>query len=227
MSTDSQAAELAAAEQTDGEGTDAGGADTRGADAGGAETGAAGTKRADTGGAGTGSAVASPPPGWGDARSKTVTWYDPAITAAGAADRSGLEFMRAVAAGEVPPPPIAQLLNIRLREVDHGLAVFECEPDQSVYNPIGVVHGGLVCTLADSAAGCAVHTTLEPGVAYTSVDITVNYLRPVTLNSGTLVVTGKVVRSGRRMALAAVEVHDGAGRLVATATSNCLIMTLG
>jgi uncharacterized protein (TIGR00369 family) len=167
------------------------------------------------------------PPGWGEARSKTVTWYDPAITAGGAAGLSGLEFMRAVAAGEVPPPPIAQLLNMRLREVDHGLAVFECEPDESVYNPIGVVHGGLVCTLADSAAGCAVHTTLAPSVAYTSVDITVNYLRPVTLNSGTLTVTGKVVRSGRRMALATVEVHDSANRLVATASSNCLIMTPG
>ena len=71
------------------------------------------------------------PPGWGEARSKVVTWYDPAITAAGAAGLSGLEFMRAVAAGQVPPPPIAQLLNMRLREVDHGLAVFECEPDES------------------------------------------------------------------------------------------------
>jgi len=210
MSADSQAAELISA--------NAGRPETGGAHAGGADAGVA-----DAGGA-----EAAPPPGWGEARSKTVTWYDPAITAAaGAAGLSGLEFMRAVAAGAVPPPPIAQLLNMRLREVDHGLAVFECEPDESVYNPIGVVHGGLVCTLADSAAGCAVHTTLEPGVAYTSVDITVNYLRPVTLNSGTLTVTGKVVRSGRRMALAAVEVHDGAGRLVATATSNCLIMTLG
>ena len=167
------------------------------------------------------------PAGWGEPRSKTVTWYDPAITAGGATGLSGLEFMRSVAAGEVPPPPIAQLLNMRLREADHGLVVFECQPDESVYNPIGVVHGGLVCTLADSAAGCAVHTTLAPGVAYTSVDITVNYLRPVTLNSGTLTVTGKVVRSGRRMALAAVEVHDSANRLVATASSNCLIMTPG
>lgn len=219
MSADSQAAELMSANSGR---PGAGGAEVHGAEARGGEAGVA-----DAGGADAGSAEAAPPPGWGEARSKTVTWYDPAITAAGAAGLSGLEFMRAVAAGAVPPPPIAQLLHMRLREVDRGLAVFECEPDESVYNPIGVVHGGLVCTLADSAAGCAVHTTLEPGVAYTSVDITVNYLRPVTLNSGTLTVTGKVVRSGRRMALAAVEVHDGAGRLVATATSNCLIMTLG
>jgi uncharacterized protein (TIGR00369 family) len=164
-------------------------------------------------------------PSWGEPRSRTVTWYDPAITAAGAEGLSGLEFMRAMIAGDLPPPPIASVLNMWLREVDHGLAVFECQPGESVYNPIGVVHGGLVCTLADSAAGCAVHTTLPPGVAYTSVDITVNYLRPVTRDSGVLTVTGKVVRSGRRMALAAVEVHDARNRLVTTATSNCLIMT--
>jgi uncharacterized protein (TIGR00369 family) len=174
-----------------------------------------------------GHAAVAPPREWGPARSKVVTWHDPVLTAAGAAGLSGLEFMRAISSGEVPPPPIAQLLNMRLRQVDHGLAVFECDPDEAVYNPIGVVHGGLVCTLADSAAGCAVHTTLEPGVAYTSVDITVNYLRPVTLDSGTLTATGKVVRSGRRMALASVEVHDGRNRLVTTASSNCLIMRTG
>jgi uncharacterized protein (TIGR00369 family) len=109
--------------------------------------------------------------------------------------------------------------------VDHGLAVFECTPDESVYNPIGLVHGGLVCTLADSVAGCAVHTTLEPGARYTSIDITVNYLRPVTLGSGRLVATGRVTKPGRRVALATAEVTDGAGRLVATATSNCLILS--
>jgi uncharacterized protein (TIGR00369 family) len=111
-----------------------------------------------------------------------------------------------------------------LRQVERGLVVFECKPDESVYNPIGVVHGGLVCTLTDSALGCAVHTTLAAGVAYTSVDITVNYLRPVTLDSGTLVATGRVVKPGRRVAAASAEVLDGSGRLVATATSNCLVM---
>jgi uncharacterized protein (TIGR00369 family) len=134
--------------------------------------------------------------------------------------------MQALMDGVVPPPPIALLLNLRPTKVDHGLVVFECTPDESVYNPIGVVHGGLLCTLADSAAGCAVHTTLPPGVAYTSIDITVNYLRPVTLASGTLVATGRVTKPGRRVALASAEVTDAAGRLVASATSNCLILPL-
>jgi uncharacterized protein (TIGR00369 family) len=161
----------------------------------------------------------------GPPRSKVVTWYDPAATVAGGAGLSGLGFMRALIEGKIPPPPIAQLLNMRLTKVDHGLAIFECTPDESVYNPIGLVHGGLVCTLADSAAGCAVHTTLEPGIGYTSIDITVNYLRPVTLASGTLVATGRVTKPGRRVALATAEVTDREGRLVATATSNCLILS--
>jgi uncharacterized protein (TIGR00369 family) len=164
-----------------------------------------------------------PGPDWGEPRSRAVTWYDPAATVALGGGLSGLEFMRALAAGQIPPPPIAQLLGMWPTKVDVGLAVFECTPDESVYNPIGMVHGGLVCTLADSAAGCAVHTTLDAGVGYSSIGINVSFLRPVTLGSGTLVATGRVVKPGRRVATATAEIVDGAGRLVATASSSCLI----
>lgn len=164
---------------------------------------------------------------WGEARSRYVTWHDPMALAAGGAGLSGLEFWQAIVTGTLPPPPIAALVRMRMIQAEHGLVVFECEPDEAVYNPIGVVHGGLMCTLADSAAGCAVHTTLAADTGYTSVDITVNYLRPVTLNSGVLTATGRVVKSGRRMSLAAAEIHDGAGRLVATASSNCMIIAPG
>jgi uncharacterized protein (TIGR00369 family) len=167
----------------------------------------------------------TPPKAGGAPRSKVVTWYDQAATVAGGAGLSGLGFMQALIDGTIRPPPIALLLNMHPTKADHGLAVFECTPDESVYNPIGLVHGGLVCTLADSAAGCAVHTTLGPGVGYTSIDITVNYLQPVTLATGTLVATGRVTKPGRRVALATAEVTDSAGRLVATATSNCLILS--
>jgi uncharacterized protein (TIGR00369 family) len=164
-----------------------------------------------------------PGPDWGEPRSRAVTWYDPAATVALGGGLSGLEFMRALAAGRIPPPPIAQLLGMWPTKVDVGLVVFECRPDESVYNPIGMVHGGLVCTLADSAAGCAVHTTLDAGVSYSSIGITVTFLRPVTLDSGTLVATGRVVKPGRRVATATAEIVDGTGRLVATASSSCLI----
>ena len=167
-----------------------------------------------------------PQPEWGPARSRTVQWWDPSRTAAQATGRSGLEFMQALADGKIPPPPIAMLFGMWPTRVERGLAQFECVPDESAYNPIGVVHGGLVCTLADSVAGCAVHTTLDAGIGYTSIDITVNYLRPVTVDSGTLVAVGRVTKPGRRVALAAAEIHDGAGRLVATASSNCLVFPL-
>ncbi len=165
------------------------------------------------------------PADWGAPRSKTVTWYDPVNTVNGWAGLSGLEFMQAIVEGRLPPPPIALLHNMRPRSVERGLVVFECTPDESVYNPLGIIHGGLVCTVADTVAGCAVQTTLEAGIGYTSIDITVNYLRPVTLESGTLLATGRVTKPGRRVAMAAADVHDQAGRLVATATSNCLIIS--
>jgi uncharacterized protein (TIGR00369 family) len=161
---------------------------------------------------------------WGPPRSKTVTWYDPALTVDRGAGLSGLEFIQALADGSLPPPPIALLLGMRPREVRFGEVAFECTPDESVYNPLGIIHGGLLCTLADTAAGCAVHTTLPAGVGYTSIDITINYLRPVTLQTGTLLATGRVTKPGRRVAFAAAEIADPAGRVVATATSSCLVI---
>ena len=102
--------------------------------------------------------------------------------------------------------------------------VFEGTPDESVYNPIGTVHGGYVCTLADTVAACAVHTTLEPGTIYTSIDLNVSYTRPVTRDSGTLRAVGTVVKPGRRVAFCRADIFDGAGKVVATATSSCLVM---
>ena len=162
--------------------------------------------------------------GWGQPRSKTVSWHDPSINVAAGAALSGIAFLRAIRDGSLPPPPIATLLGMQMREIEMGRVVFECEPDESVYNPIGVVHGGLVCTLADTVAACAVHTTLDPGVAYTSIDVNVSYLRPVTLSSGVLRATGLVTKPGRRVAFSTAEIVDQAGKLVATATSSCLVM---
>ena len=163
---------------------------------------------------------------WGDPRSRTVTWHDPMITAAGAVERSGLETMRAIRDGVLPPAPIAQLVQMEVVDVSEGRVEFRCTPDESVYNPIGVVHGGLVCTLLDSVAGCAVHTTLPKGLAYTSIELKVNYLRPVHGHSGPLTAVGTVVKPGRRVAFAEGEVRDTDGRLVATATSSLLVFPI-
>jgi uncharacterized protein (TIGR00369 family) len=166
----------------------------------------------------------TPPAEWGASRSRTVTWHDPLVTAAAGAHLSGLDFLRGIRDGTLPPAPIAGLFQFRITEVEDGLVVFECEPDESAYNPIGVVHGGLVCTLADSVAGCAVHSTLGLGQGYTSIDIAVSYLRPVTTDSGVLRATGRVTKRGRRVAFAGAEITDGSGALVGTATSTCLVM---
>jgi uncharacterized protein (TIGR00369 family) len=171
----------------------------------------------------------TPPAAWGEPRSKTVTWHDPLATAALGATMPGLEFLRAMAAGEVPPPPIAALFDFRPVHVEPGDISFTCTPDESAYNPIGVVHGGLVCTLLDTVAACAVHTTLPAGVGYTSIEIKVNYLRAVRIEPGRpggLTAHGWVTKPGRRVAFAEGDVRDAAGRVVATASTSCLVFPL-
>jgi uncharacterized protein (TIGR00369 family) len=163
---------------------------------------------------------------WGAPRSRTVRWHDPAITALGAMERSGLETMRAIRDGELPAPPIAHLMQFDIVELAEGRVEFSCVLDESVYNPIGVVHGGLVCTLLDTVAGCAVHTTLPQGMAYTSIELKVSYLRPVHATSGPLTAVGTVVKPGRRVAFAEGEVRDAAGAVVATASSSLLVFPI-
>jgi len=159
-------------------------------------------------------------------RQKTVTWDDPMALAMAGRDRAGLDFLRQLAAGERPGPPIASLLGMTLAEVEHGRAVFTLTPDESMFNPIGAVHGGIVCTLLDSALGCALHTTLPAGRGYTSVEIKVSYLKAVRPASGLLTATGRVVRSGARVGFTEGEVTDASGAIVATATSTLLLFDL-
>lgn len=160
-------------------------------------------------------------------REKTITWEDPLATAAAGAGIPGIEFMRKVASGEIPAPPIARLMGFGIGEVGEGEVTFVGTPDESVYNPIGMVHGGYVCTMLDSALGCAVHTTLPPGVAYTSIEIKVNYLRPVHADAGELRVRGWVTKPGRRVAFADGDVRDASGKVLATAQSSLLIIAPG
>jgi uncharacterized protein (TIGR00369 family) len=160
---------------------------------------------------------------WGPQQSRTVTWHEPGPTTAKGQDMAGIDYLRAMIDGALPQPPIAGLLQFDLVEVEHGRAVFTCVPDESAYNPIGAIHGGLICTLLDSVTGCAVHTTLPQGKGYTSVEIKVNYLKAVRLSSGLLTATGTVVKAGSRVGFAEGVVTDESGAVVATATSTLLI----
>ncbi len=164
--------------------------------------------------------------GWGPQRSKTISWHEPGPSTAAGLAMPGVDYLRAMVAGELPPPPIAGLMEFDMTEAEVGRVVFTCRPDESAYNPIGAVHGGLVCTLLDSVAGCALHSTLPQGKGYTSVEIKVNYLKAVRLSSGVLTATGTVVKSGARVGFTEGVVADEAGALVATASSTLLIFDL-
>ena len=137
---------------------------------------------------------------------------------------TGLEAMHAIVAGELPGPPIAELVGFDLVEVGEGHASFELDPAERHYNPLGTVHGGIAATLLDSAMGCAVHTTLNEGEAYTTLELKVNYVRAITEATGRIVAAGSVIHRGGRVATAEARLADEEGRLLAHATCTCLIM---
>jgi uncharacterized protein (TIGR00369 family) len=157
------------------------------------------------------------------ARSRTYSWSDPAEHADLIGRRTGLELLQAMARGELPAPPVMHLIDMAGMEVEEGSVTVHLMPQEFHYNPLGSVHGGVLSTLLDTAAACSVHTTLPAGVGYTSQDLNVKFLRPVTVGSGRISCKGTVLQRGRRTALAEARLTDERGRLVAHATSSCLI----
>lgn len=161
-------------------------------------------------------------------RSRTITWQDPVRTAEAGARMSGFEYMAAVIAGKMPPPPIAVTMRLRPIELGEGRVVFEGEPGEEHYNPIGLVHGGYTATLLDSALGCAVHTTLPAGVGYTSLGLEVKYVRPLTRDTGRVLCSAEVVYRGRRQATSEGRLVEAeSGKLLAHGTSTCMIFGEG
>jgi uncharacterized protein (TIGR00369 family) len=146
------------------------------------------------------------------------------LTADAARSMAGIDFLRAVASGDLPPPPMATLMDLRIAELAEGRVVFEVEPGEYHYNPIGMVHGGLAATLCDSAMGCAVHSVLPAGVGYTTLEVKVNFLRPMTVATGVVRCEATVVSVGSRVATAEARVVDAAGKLYSHATTTCLLL---
>jgi uncharacterized protein (TIGR00369 family) len=157
-------------------------------------------------------------------RKRMVTWEDPTAGVGAAAKMSGLEYLRAIARGELPSAPMADLMGFDFSEIEEGRVVFECTPAEYHYNPIGAVHGGLACTLFDSAMGCAVHTMHPAGVGYTTVELKVNFLRPITLKTGRLLCEGTIIHLGSRIATAEAKLLDTSGKLYGHATTTCMIL---
>lgn len=160
-------------------------------------------------------------------RTRLVRWEDPAPVAEAAHTMSGLEFIKAMAGGELPSVPMGELMGFSFSEVEEGRVVFEVEPGEYHYNPIGTVHGGLACALFDSAMGCAVHTMLPAGVGYTTLELKVNFLRPITLDTGRLFCEGKTIHVGRRTATAEARLFDESGKLHGHATTTCMVFREG
>jgi uncharacterized protein (TIGR00369 family) len=132
--------------------------------------------------------------------------------------------MQKIMGGEIPPPPIADTLDFRLVEVERGRVVFECEPAEFHYNPIGVVHAGLAMTLLDSAMGCAFVSTLETPVPWTTLELKANFTRALTMDTGTVRCVGSLVHPGRRVATTEARIEDPRGRLCAHGTSTILVL---
>lgn len=137
---------------------------------------------------------------------------------------SGIDFLRKIASGEIPPPPIAELLGLRLVSLEPSTAAFEFDPAEYMYNPVGSVHGGVVAVLLDSAMGCALQTTLPAGVGYTTLELKVNFVRPVLEGSGPLQAHGKLVHGGSTVSTAEGRLVGRDGTLYAHATSTLLLL---
>ena len=157
------------------------------------------------------------------ARTRTYVWDDPAISAVAAREQDGMAFLQAIIDGSLPGAPIAHTLDFTLVSVQPGTVVFEFAPAEFHYNPIGSVHGGMISAMCDSACGCSVQSMLPAGTYYTSLDLSVKFLRPVGAGTGRLTCTGTVTHLGGRSALAEARLTSSDDKLYAFATSSCMI----
>jgi len=157
-------------------------------------------------------------------RHREVSWEDPLVSAAQALDLSGLDFLRGIIVGRIPPPPIAVLFGMSILAAEPGQVTFGLDVGEHLYNPIGSVHGGVFCTLLDSAMGCAVHSSLDRGEAYTTLELKVNIVKALTVKTPSVVATGQVISAGRRVVTASGQITGPDGTLYAHATTTCLVL---
>src|SRR6478735_7004663 len=161
-----------------------------------------------------------------DSRSRAHSWDDPSIALTSLPMLSGLEFLQAMVEGRVPSPPISSTLDFADFVVERGTVTVELDPAEFHMNPLGTVHGGVIAALLDTACGCAVHTTLPAGIGYTSLDLNTRFLRPVRAGAGRIRCIGTVLNAGSRTATAEGRLVDARDRLLAHATSTCLLFPI-
>jgi len=156
-------------------------------------------------------------------RERSIHWDDPGALAEAGQTMSGRDFLDAILRGELPSPPICHLVDFTFDRVDDGRVEMVLTPQESQYNPIGSVHGGIIATVLDSVMAAAVQTKLPVGRAYTTLEIKVNYLRGVNRETGPLTAVGSVIHLGRRTAMAEASLSDASGKLYAQASTTCLL----
>ncbi|QDW38175.1 PaaI family thioesterase [Bradyrhizobium sp. KBS0727] len=160
-------------------------------------------------------------------RERVVDWQAPGPAAKAAAGMSGLDAMRAIRDGLVPEPPMARLIDFRLRVAESGRIVMELEPHESLENTIGLLHGATAAALLDTAMGCAISTMLPAGQGAVTLDLKLTYLRPLSVRSGTISAEGKVIKLGRQTSYAEGFVRDGSGNLAVHATATFSMIGAG
>jgi uncharacterized protein (TIGR00369 family) len=159
----------------------------------------------------------------GGERTRTITWLDPTTGSEAIRSMSGLQALQAFLRGEIAPAPIATLMNIKLVEVQEGHVVFTGEPAEYHYNPLGSIHGGFAATLFDSALGCAIHSMLPAGVGYSTLDLHVRFVRPMTHETGVVRCEARAINVGKTIGTADARLTDAEGRLYGHATTSCAI----
>jgi uncharacterized protein (TIGR00369 family) len=157
-------------------------------------------------------------------RSRTIQWQDPMEGAGKAMQMSGLEYLQAMGAGEIPMPPILHTLDMKVVSAEKGQVIFSFVPQEFHYNPIGTVHGGVISAILDSAMGCTLQSILPAGSSYTTLELKVNFLKAITVKSGELKAVGKIINSGSRTALVEAQLVDADNKLYAYSVSTCMIL---
>ncbi len=155
---------------------------------------------------------------------RVVTWQSPSLYMNTMREMSGTEYINAVRAGELPVSPMLKLLDIHGREWHEGYALFTVVPQEFHYNPMNIAHGGLACALLDTAMAVSVMTMLPKGVGYVTLEIKVNFVKPITADAGELRAEGRAIHVGSRTATADGRISDASGVLYAHGTTTLLLM---
>lgn len=157
-------------------------------------------------------------------RERTFQWDNPLEGAKQALQMSGLEYLQAMGDGKIPFPPLLHTLDFKPTHLEKGKVIFSFQPQEFHYNPIGSVHGGVISAILDSAMGCTLHSILEAGTGYTTLELKVNFLKTVTTKIEELHAVGKIIHAGGRTALVEAQLIDKDNTVYAHGVSTCLIL---